>query len=279
MQKLLSTSEFAEAIGVSESSARRLTDAGDVRVHRTRGGHRKIPVEEAIRYLRMKGIRPQNPQLLGISVLESASPDGFFDALVNGDSDQAVAILQTLYLGGMQTADLFDGPVLEAFVKIGERFPDDKRSIFIEHRAVIIAMRSLMYLRSIMPPVASDAKKAICAAPAGDPYLLSCLMCSLILHEIGYQEINLGPDTPVDILIDAVRDEAPQIVSLSITNVIRSKTQVAEIAKLDQVAKANQCVLIVGGNNADSLELTDVRRGRSMAQLQEIAQQIRVAAT
>lgn len=274
MQKLLSTSEFAEAIGVSESSARRLTDAGDIRVHRTKGGHRKIPVEEAIRYLRERGIQPRNPQLLGISVLESSPPESFYDALVEGDSDRAVALLQTLYLGGMKTSAMFDGPVLDAFVQIGERFPNDKRSIFIEHRAVIIAMRSLMYLRTLMSPVSGDAKKAICAAPAGDPYLLSCLMCSLVLHEVGFQEINLGPDTPVDILIDAVQDELPQLVSLSITNVIRSKTQVAEIEKLDRVARDNQCMLVVGGNNADSLELPNIQRGRSMEHLQSLAVQL-----
>jgi len=271
VQKLLSTAEFAEAIGVSESSARRLTDAGDIRVHRTKGGHRKIPVEEAIRYLREQGIQPQNPQLLGISVLDEPAHGSFYDALVEGDSDQAVALIQTMYLSGMKTSDMFDGPVLDAFVKIGERFPDDKRSIFIEHRAVIIAMRSLMYLRTLMPPVNGEAPKAICAAPAGDPYLLSCLMCSLVLHEVGFQEINLGPDTPVDILMDAVRDERPQLVSLSITNVIRSKTQVAEIEKLDRVARDHQCMLVVGGNNADSLELPHIQRRRSMAHLQSLA--------
>ncbi len=52
MQRMLSTSDFAAAIGISESSVRRLADSGDLEIHRTRGGHRRIPVSEAIRYVR-----------------------------------------------------------------------------------------------------------------------------------------------------------------------------------------------------------------------------------
>ncbi|MDG1807631.1 MAG: helix-turn-helix domain-containing protein [Pirellulaceae bacterium] len=274
MHKLLSTSQFAEAIGLSESTVRRLTDGGDISVRRTKGGHRKIPVEEAIRYSRVNGIQPQNPKLLGISFSEDAEePDSFYDALVNGDSDKSVGIIQTLYLNGQEISSIFDGPFLSAFVRIGESFPANKRSIFIEHRSLIIAMRSLMQLRSIMPPVEDDAQKVICAAPAGDPYLIPCLMCALVCHDVGYFEINLGPDTPLEIIIDAVEDEKPSLVSLSITNAIRSKNQIGEIGKLHRVASDNKCILVVGGNNADSVDVPGIRRGHSMAELKTIAEQ------
>ena len=273
MHKLLSTSQFAEAIGLSESTVRRLTDGGDISVRRTKGGHRKIPVEEAIRYSRANGIQPQNPKLLGISFSEDAEdPDSFYEALVSGDSDKTVAILQTLYLNGQELNAIFDGPFLTAFVRIGESFPADKKSIFVEHRSLIIAMRSLMQLRSIMPPVEDSAQKVICAAPAGDPYLIPCLMCALVCHEVGYFEINLGPDTPLEIIIDAVEDEAPSLVSLSITNAIRSKNQIGEIEKLHKVAADKNCILVVGGNNADSVDVPGIQRGYSMTDLKAIAE-------
>ena len=52
VHEVVSTSEFAEAIGISESSARRLADSGEIRIQSAQGGHRKIPVSEAIRYVR-----------------------------------------------------------------------------------------------------------------------------------------------------------------------------------------------------------------------------------
>ena len=92
MKKLLSTSEFASAIGISESSVRRLADSGIVSIQRTKGGHRKIPVEEAIRYVRAEGIQLENPNLLGITPLAASdSEDAYCEALFQGDGDLAGA--------------------------------------------------------------------------------------------------------------------------------------------------------------------------------------------
>lgn len=276
MQKLLSTTEFAQAIGISNSSARRLADSGHVAIQKTSGGHRKIPLREAIRYVRENGITPQDPALLGVDPVKSASkPDAFYHALIEGDGDAAVRILQTMFLEGMSVSQICDGAVFTSMGKIGQQFPDDKRSIFVEHRAIVICMRALMQLRSIMPQVKQDAHKAICAAPGGDPYLLPSLVCSLVLYEAGFEDINLGPDTPIDILIDAIHDESPSIICLSITTVIRSRSQLAEIEKLNEVANENGCKLIIGGLSADLISLPDVELGRSMVALKKWAESMR----
>ena len=51
-KSLLTPKELAEAIGASESSIRRWVDTGDIRVARTAGGHRRITLSEAIRFIR-----------------------------------------------------------------------------------------------------------------------------------------------------------------------------------------------------------------------------------
>lgn len=276
MQKLLSTSEFADAIGISKSSARRLADSGDVKVQRTKGGHRKISLEEAIRYARENDIDPQGSLLspFASSPLSGAA-DVFHQALVVGDSYQAVQILQQEYLGGECVSQIFDETVFGALGKIGQRFPDDKRSIFIEHRAIVICLQSIMQLRALMPPVDRDAKKAICAAPSGDPYLLPSLMCSLVLHEAGFSDVNLGPDTPLDVLNDAIEDESPRIMCLSVTSEIRSRSQVGDIEKLNRTAKENDCSLIIGGRHAAQVGLPDVTLGHSMKALKSWAESLR----
>ena len=63
--KLLSPAEFAEAIGVSESSVRRMADSGELRIFKTKGGHRKIPLDEAIRYTRDQSLTFVRPEILG----------------------------------------------------------------------------------------------------------------------------------------------------------------------------------------------------------------------
>ena len=71
---LLTPKELAEVIGASESSLRRWVDAGSIRMSRTTGGHRRIPVAEAIRFIRESGATVVRPDLLGLE--EIARPGG-----------------------------------------------------------------------------------------------------------------------------------------------------------------------------------------------------------
>src|SRR4051794_17870331 len=65
---LLTPKELADAIGASESSLRRWVDGGRLRISRTAGGHRRIPVEEAVRFIRETGATLVRPEMLGLAL-------------------------------------------------------------------------------------------------------------------------------------------------------------------------------------------------------------------
>ncbi len=257
MVRTLSTSEFARALGLSDSSVRRLTDAGEVEVHRTRGGHRRIPVSEAIRYVRATQTPVVHPEMLGLdNSPEPVSSDPERDmlrVLEEGHATAAIGLMQWLFASGMNVAELCDGPIASALRRIGERWPHDKRAIFIEHRATILCGRALNQLRLSIPVPDEDAPKAIGAAMSGDMYLVPTLMASLVLHDAGFNETNLGPNTPLDVLADAVVDEQPDLIWLSVSEPFRSNSHRAEILKLAEVAQLNNTMFIVGGRHAGEL--------------------------
>ena len=80
MKTLLSPRELADAIGASESSLKRWTDGGLIVATRTAGGHRRIPLAEAIRFIRETAQPVVRPEILGLGDIEivpkvaSASP-------------------------------------------------------------------------------------------------------------------------------------------------------------------------------------------------------------
>lgn len=279
MIRSLSTSEFARALGISDSSVRRLADAGDIEIHRTRGGHRRIPVAEAVRYVRETRTPVSHPDLLGLEVdpadlaNESATEtadDRMLRAMESGKANAAISLMQSLYASGMSIAELCDGPIRHAMTVIGERWPHDKRAIFVEHRATLLCARGLHQLRFSMPEPDSDAPEAIGAAMLGDPYLLPTLMTSLVLHELGFAETNLGPNTPIDVLADAVDEEKPQLAWLCIGEPIRSRSQMLEFGKLAQSAQDSGTRLVIGGRHSGDVDLTqasNVVHCRNMASL------------
>lgn len=257
--RTLSTSEFAKALGVSDSSVRRLADAGELEIHRTRGGHRRIPVSEAVRYIRDTRSPVLKPELLGLEhapqpIDAESAAARMLQVLEEGHASDAIGWMQWLYASGMNIAELCDGPIASAMYKIGDRWPHDKRAIFIEHRATILCCRAINQLRLSIPEPDEDAPTAIGAAMSGDMYLMPTLIASLVLYEAGFNEINLGPNTPLDVLADSVIDESPNLVWLSISESLRSKSQLAEIIKLAEVAKQHRTTFIIGGRHTNELD-------------------------
>jgi len=285
--RTLSTSEFAKALGVSDSSVRRMADAGELEIHRTRGGHRRIPVSEAIRYVRDTRAAILKPELLGLECKwQQVDPNEanvpMLEVLETGRAASVIALMQSLYASGMGVAELCDGPVTWAMRKIGDRWPGDKRAIFIEHRATILCCRALNQLRLSVPEPDEDAPKAIGAAMSGDIFLMPTLIASLVLYDAGLNEINLGPNTPLDVLTDSVIDESPALVWLSIAEPPRSKSQVNEIVKLAEISQEKKATFVIGGRYASDLQLAQSGVGgkprwiecKSMVDLHRIARTI-----
>lgn len=279
MQRMLSTSDFAAAIGISESSVRRLADSGDLAIHRTRGGHRRIPVAEAIRYVRETGTHVLRPGVLGLVEPEDGSAktpdsDRLLDALREGHASVVIGVMQSMYASGHSIAQICDGPIREAMTAIGNQWPNDKKSIFIEHRATLLCVRALCQIRMAIPDPDEGAPTAMGAAPQDDPYLLPSLMVSLVLHDCGFDETNLGPNTPIDVLTDSVEDEKPAIVWLALSNPVRSRHQNREIDRLSATVQSYGGTFLIGGKNADSYEGENVERCGTMGELNRRAAEL-----
>ncbi|MDX1683088.1 MAG: excisionase family DNA-binding protein, partial [Phycisphaeraceae bacterium] len=71
----LSPKEMALTIGVSESSVKRWVDEGQIEATRTSGGHRRISVPEAVRFVREEDYPLLRPDLLGLADLSKRDPD------------------------------------------------------------------------------------------------------------------------------------------------------------------------------------------------------------
>ena len=206
MKPLLSPKDLADAIGVSESSVKRWVDNGVVPANKTAGGHRRIPINEAVRFIREGRTALVNPEAIGLSdvaaLLDLDAPRGdegpvLYEYLREGKADSARGLLLSMYLSGRSVAQIVDGPLLSAMDLLGELWKREECGIFWEHRATEIAISAISRLRMLIPPRGDSAPSAVGAAPAGDPYILPTLCAAAVLESQGLNAVNLGPDTPI----------------------------------------------------------------------------------
>jgi len=272
MKTSLSPKDLASAVGVSESSLKRWADDGRLRVTRTAGGHRRIPIQEAVRFAREAQMPILRPDILGLPELAAArdlkrsqtTEASLHEKLSAGDVLGAQAILIDLYLSGQSIASICDGPIRSAMTRIGERWQHGQEGIFIEHRATDICLQALSVLRSLItrPPEPGTLNPeddtrpvALGGAPSGDPYLIPSLMCACVLGDLGFRCVNVGPDTPSDVLLKAVEAHAPRLVWLACSAEAARPADKALI-ELNRRIKARHATLVIGGRMIENHRAT-----------------------
>ncbi len=254
----LSPKDLAQIIGVSESSLKRWIDDGRIPAARTSGGHRRVNVDDAIRFIRGNGYPIRDPRPLGLTVMppdERPFDQRLYDQLFHGRAIAVRSMLFNAWMGGTSIADLADGPVRAALTRIGELWAHDEHGIAIEHQATDAIIQALASLRTAMGEPTADAPLAIGAAPMRDPYLVPSQLAALALQELGWRVANLGPETPLDAVRSAVQRLQPRLLLISVSTQEALPGLRIQLHKLaDEMARLNVNVL-VGGRVSTELNL------------------------
>ncbi len=277
--RTFSPAELAAVIGVSQSSIKRWVDAGHIPVSRTAGGHRRISRGSALQFIRSKKMRVVRPDLLGIPDLrdvkqpiETGRISGEFvhGLMAAAKVDQVRQLLTAAYLGGMSLAELFDGPVRDGLERVGELWKTDQRGVFIEHGATSIMIDVISQLAGLVGPPADDAPLAVGAAPTGDPHIIPSQMAAAVFQEAGWRAINMGPDTPVHAIEDAVATHHPDAVWLALKS--RQSAQVIEnLAAMSERLVADGATVVVGGREADRVRHRWPASVRTLPTMEELS--------
>ncbi len=282
MQSVLTTAQLADAVGVSESSVKRWIDDGRIAASRTAGGHRRVSVEEAARYIRAAGLALDRPERLGLPDLSayararSADADlgeALFDSLTRGRTAGAAGLLQARFLAGASVAQLVDGPLAYAMTRVGALWRSSPEGVLTEHRATETAIQAVIRLRALLPPV-FDGPVAVGGAPSGDPYVLPSLAAAAVVEDEGFRAVNLGPQTPFDTLAAGVTAFGACLAWVSFSSVEDPGGLRRDVLKLAKRLGSSGAVLVAGGARVDRLALgreKGVVVGDAMAELQAVA--------
>jgi excisionase family DNA binding protein len=275
--RLISPRYLADALGVSESSLKRWIDAGKITAARTEGGHRRIELSEALRFIRESGTPVVKPELLDMPEVASARDHGdrLYDHLIAGDAVSVRGWLFARYLEGNTIAQISDGPLRSAMHALGDLWRHDPQGVFVEHRATAVVLQAMAQLRSMLAELPASAPLAIGGAPSGDPYLLPSQLASMVIEEVGVRAVNLGPDTPIAAFEHAVAAQRPKLVWLSITTALTSGRARAITRWLESVPSS--VTLVIGGQQSSTLSSLPPRAKRvtSMDELGEIAAELK----
>ena len=273
----LSPRELADALGVSESSLKRWVDAGKIVAFRTEGGHRRIAVAEAVRFIRETNAPVARPDLLGMPEIAIAqhgslgSAERLLDYLLEGDVVGARGFLLARYLGGASIGELSDGPIRDAMHALGELWHHSQQGIFVEHRGTDTCLQAVASLRTMIEPPA-NAPLALGAGPEDDPYILPSFLAAAVVAAAGLRAVNLGPDTPLVALQAAVQHHHPRLVWISASVPINSARAKSISRWLSSLAPS--VTPVIGGRHCAPLGGRGIVRVETMQELSQVTARI-----
>ncbi len=279
MKPVLTPRELAEAIGVSESSLKRWANDGLIDVSRTEGGHRRIQITEAIRFIRTIRAPLARPEMLGLDEIRPGQwlledpHEELTAALLNGFAREARGLILSLYLSGRSVGEIADGAVRLAMKRVGDIWRDDPRDAYIEHRATDIVVAAIQRLRLLVEPTA-PVFVAVGGAVPGDPYILPSLLATTALAAEGIDTVNLGPNTPFEAMQQAATDLAPRLVWIS-ASVVTPKPEIETALVSLAEALSETDLVMIGGRALPELDLG----GQSVLQPGATIQDLVAAAT
>ena len=280
----LSPRDLGAAIGVSESSVKRWADSGQLKLVRTRGGHRRIRLPEAIRFIQKQRHEVVRPELLGLPsrarqlarqpVHEIARTLSRF--LQEGKLAEAHAALLHAFVEGVELVTIARDILQPALEQIGELWHHGPDGIAIEHAATEALLQSLHEIARLLP--ASDGPVALGGAPEWDHYQLPSLLASMALQQAGWRSTNLGARVPVAALLAAAARLQPKLIWLSLSHDEPRGAARAYIEVAAAGLQGSDALLAIGGRLSGDLKDArlplDPQRVLfvdSLAQLQDLA--------
>jgi excisionase family DNA binding protein len=250
----ISTAQAARSLGVSVSTVKRWVDEGVLPANKTAGGHRKLLRAEVLALAR-KGDVPHasvadlvlvagRKQRLDAAGLREA----LYTAMLRGDAAEVRAFIRRAYEAGVPIESLADSVIAPLMERVGHGWETAGIDVWQEHRGTLLVAAALFELHAEISRRAEKNRPiALGGAPAADPYLLASLLAQLVLLDAGWDAVNLGPNTPLDSFVRAIRELKPRLMWLSVSHLEDPPAFIRDYRTMQAAAAECGTAIAIGG--------------------------------
>ncbi|MBF0467273.1 MAG: cobalamin-dependent protein [Desulfamplus sp.] len=179
----------------------------------------------------------------------------YFNNLVQGRRIPCYSIINELISGNFDIKTLYQDLMQRSLYVIGQLWEYNKITVATEHMATLIT-ESLMNQISLKLAIGEITDKtAIITSVEDEPHQIGSKMVADILELNGWNAICLGANTPVQELVNFIKEIKPDLIGLSMSVYFHMETLKKTLRLLNENFK--EMPLIVGGQalrqNGDSI--------------------------
>lgn len=251
----LSIEDAANELGVHYMTAYRYVRSG--RLHATRiSGRWRIEPDEPSRFRAdVQQRRSRRASSSGPGVQIGDRVDLVADAMLAGDAAGVWRCVQDSLNNGYDPRDIYLGLIAGALKIIGDGWESGEVSICDEHRASVIAMRTIGVLGNHYRRPGRTRGSVVLAAAPGDDHGLPTAIVADLLRLSGFNVTDLGADAPAgQLALAASREDRLRAVGVCATTSLDRHSKLELREALDLTRKAVDCPILVGGAAITSVD-------------------------
>jgi len=235
----LTSSQAALLLQVHESSVKRWSNTGELKLGKTAGGHRRIRFDDLLEFCRVHEVKAD---LLFFAPHEEEVARAAFDARERGDFTGVRELILRFcdtetprwlvnlirYLDGVfgiPMARLFDAGVAGALGEVGRQWQSGSRTIALEHRftqkildalhGILNAIEEEELTRAAEAPDAPRPPHAIVGCSEACHHEIGVFMARILLRRAGWTVTYLGANVPYEEIAGIQELERARLVCIS----------------------------------------------------------------
>ena len=171
----------------------------------------------------------------------------YMDSLLACDKNKAVRILLSILASGRPGEELYTNFMERALKEVGRMWERGDLPIWKEHCISEITLESMALIKERNQVPVRDKKTLLALVPGAETHSIGLRMISDRLETQGFQIIFLGSNIPTENILQAIRENKPEAILLSVTMSRNVDTVVMIIDKIKQSFGTRAPAILIGG--------------------------------
>lgn len=141
----------------------------------------------------------------------------YMDSLKRRDTRTSVALVREFLAQGIPLPDIYVEILSESMRRVGEQWHRAEITVDAEHYCTSVTQMAMSQMYDELFEGARNHKTVLCACPGMELHEMGARMVADLFAGAGWDSIFLGAAVPVDYILEAVRENRPDLLTLSVS--------------------------------------------------------------
>ena len=141
----------------------------------------------------------------------------YLDSLLQKNSRSSLFMIQQFYQNGIPLSDLYVEILSESMRRIGEMWHTARITVDTEHYCTSMTQMAMAQLYPVLFSSERKNKTVLCACPGTELHEMGARMVADLFENDGWDSIFLGAAVPEDAIMDSIRENNPDLITLSVS--------------------------------------------------------------